>query len=70
MHGGATVILDGMGFIRYLIVKNVGSKTREKRLDRFLRDKPAYAVHFSDGRPAGALRFKQLHRHRSTRRDA
>lgn len=64
MHGGATVILDGMGFIRYLIVKNVGSKTRERRLDQFLRDKPAYAVHFSDDQPAGVLRFKQLHRHR------
>ncbi len=67
MHGGATVILDGMGFIRYLIVKNVSSKTREKRLDQFLRDKPGYAVHFSDSRPAGAVRFKQLHRSRMRR---
>ena len=64
VYGGATVILDGMGFIRYLIVKNVLSKDREKRQDKYLREKPAYAVHFSDHSPEGAERFRQLHRHR------
>jgi len=64
VYGGATVILDGMGYIRYLIVKNVLSKDREKRQERYLRDKPAYAVHFSEAPPAGDVRFRQLHRHR------
>ena len=68
MHGGATVILDGMGFIRYLIVKNVASEDREKRMDKYLREKPVYAAQFSDSEPARALRFKELHRHRLTRR--
>ena len=68
MYGGATVILDGMGFIRYLIVKNVASKTREKRVDDYLRSKPDYTNHFSGANPAGASRFKQLHGHRRRRR--
>jgi hypothetical protein len=64
MYGGATVILDGMGFIRYLIVKNVASKTREKRVEDYLRGKPDSAKFFSDTSPAGAMRFKRLHGHR------
>ncbi len=64
MYGGAAVILDGMGFIRYLIVKNLASKTREQRVGAYLRSKPEYAKHFSDTNPAGASRFKQLHVHR------
>jgi hypothetical protein len=68
MYGGATVILDGMGYIRYLIVKNVTSKDREKRTDRYLRGKPDYAALFSDSQPAKVARFKQLHSHRMTRR--
>ena len=68
MYGGATVILDGMGFIRYLIVKNVASKTREKRVDDYLRSKPDCATHFSDASPAGASRFKRLHGQRRRRR--
>jgi hypothetical protein len=68
MYGGATLILDGMGFIRYLIVKNVASKTREKRVDDYLRSNPDYTKHFSDANPAGASRFKQLHGHRRRRR--
>lgn len=68
MHGGSTVILDGMGYVRYLIVKNVASKDREKRMDAYLRENPAYAAQFSDGQPARGPRFKELHRHRLLRR--
>jgi hypothetical protein len=68
MHGGSTVILDGMGYIRYLVVKNVASKDREKRMDKYLQEKPSYAAQFSDSQPARALRFKDLHGHRLTRR--
>jgi hypothetical protein len=68
VYGGSTVILDGMGYIRYLIVKNVTSQEREKRIDKYVRENPGYAVHFSDSQPASALRFKQLHGNRVSTR--
>jgi hypothetical protein len=70
MYGGSTIVLDAMGHIRYLIVKNVQSKERERRVERYLRDKRAYAVHFSDDPPAGAARFRRLHARRRRARGA
>ena len=68
LYGGATAIFDGMGYIRYLIVKHVKSKSREKRVDDYLRSHPGYAAQFSDTPPASSLRFKTLHGHRRTKR--
>ena len=34
--GGSTVVLDPEGKVRYIIVKNVGSQTREDRQRRFI----------------------------------
>lgn len=67
LYGGATVILDNMGYIRYLIVKNVGSKNREKRFDVFVRDHPDRAAHFADDGPPAASRFRRLHGRRRRR---
>ena len=67
MYGGATAILDFTGYIRYLIVKNVNSKDREKRVMEYLRRKPALAAHFSDAPPSSLVRFKQMHAYRKQR---
>ena len=34
--GGSTVVLDPEGKVRYIIVKNVGSQTREDRQRRYM----------------------------------
>jgi len=67
LYGGATIILDNMGNIRYLIVKNVGSKNREKRFDDFLRQNPGSASFFEEGRAPSAKRFRALHARRRQR---
>ena len=58
MYGGATVILDTMGFIRYVIVKNLASKARERHTNRQLDDHRAFAAHFSDNVPARVKWFR------------
>jgi hypothetical protein len=68
MYGGATVILDAMGFIRYLIVKNVASQGREKRVSEYLRARPEAAAHFTDNPPSSVARLKQLHGYRHRKR--
>jgi hypothetical protein len=68
MYGGATIVLDAMGHIRYAIVKNVLSKERERRSEKYLRDKRGYATYFTDSAPACVGRFKQLHSRRAGRR--
>ena len=64
----APVILDAMGYIRYLIVKNVASKDREKRMDRAFRRKPMKARFFGDNPPGSAAHFRQMHGYRRKRR--
>lgn len=68
MYGGATVILDAMGFIRYLIVKNVASQSREKRVSEHLRNHPELAMNFTDNPPPARARLKQLHGYRHGKR--
>lgn len=68
LYGGATAIFDSMGYVRYLIVKNVKSKTREERVNDYLRSHPGYAAQFSDAPPRTSLRFKTLHGHRRQHR--
>lgn len=70
LHGGATAILDSMGYIRYLIVKHVTSKERERRTERYLRENPTRAAHFSDAPASGGQRFRELHSRRSATRSA
>ena len=64
VYGGSTIILDASGYIRYIIVKNVASKTRERRLDAHLQRKPQYARYFSDNPPPASARLRNLHRPR------
>jgi hypothetical protein len=68
VYGGSTVILDGEGFIRYLIVKNVASKDREKRVNAWLRSHPKKAAFFGDNPPGSAAHFKQMHGYRRQRK--
>ena len=63
-HGGATVIIDAHGVVRYAIGKQVMSVRREKLFRQYLTRKPAYARFFGDQRPMGARLFAALHRKR------
>jgi hypothetical protein len=61
LYGGATAILDSMGFIRYLIVKHVTSRSRARRTEHYIREHPAYAAYLSDAGEPGGQRFRRLH---------
>jgi len=43
-YGGSTVVLDPEGKVRYIIVKNVRSQTREERQRRFMNSAPGRAL--------------------------
>jgi hypothetical protein len=50
-----------------LIVKNVGSRTREQRIEAFVRDRPDRAKFFGDNATPAALRLRNLHARRRRR---
>ena len=60
-YGGATVIIDAHGVIRYAIGKQVMSVRREKLFRAYVTRKPAYAAFFGDNPPGPARLFLSLH---------
>ncbi len=61
-YGGATVIIDARGAVRYSIVKNVGSKRRELRFDKHLAARPAlYSRLFEEQPPPKVTLLRHLH---------
>jgi hypothetical protein len=61
-HGGATLILDPRGAVRYTIVKNILSERRMKRQEEFMGGGGALYWTQADGRlrPRASL-FRMLH---------
>jgi hypothetical protein len=67
MHGGATVLFDPMGRVRYVIRKRLLNPTRERELAEFVEG--AGAALWDGGSPDGVLRrrlgmFRRLHEQR------
>lgn len=72
VYGGATVIVDSHGGIRYIIAKNVASERREQTLRDYLESAPPlYARYFGDQPPAKTRLLRHLHagRGRGRRRE-
>lgn len=62
MYGGATVILDAGGYVRYAICKHVGSASREERfLDHVSRSSLLRQRCFSDDPPPARELLRALH---------
>jgi hypothetical protein len=61
-YGGATVIIDATGTIRYAIAKSVLSKRRQERFTKNLAAKPAvYAQLFEEDQPRTGALLRDLH---------
>ena len=61
-YGGATVIIDATGTVRYAIAKSVRSTRRQERFKKTLAAKPAfYAKLFEDDRPRTGELLRHLH---------
>ena len=68
-HGGATVIIDTSGAVRYSIVKHVMSTRREQRFRAHLALMPAlYSRMFGDQPPPRMHLLRHLHRLTGRRR--
>ncbi len=64
-YGGATIIVDSRGVIRYAIGKSVLSKRRQKRFAKNLAAKPAiYSRLFEEDVPRTTPLLRELHAHR------
>ena len=67
-YGGATVIIDANGMVRYALAKSVMSKRREARFRKNLAAKPAlYAQLFEEDRPRTGALLRDLHAPRRAR---
>lgn len=61
-YGGATVIIDATGVVRYALAKSVLSKRREDRFRKNLAAKPAlYARLFEEDQPRTGALLRDLH---------
>ena len=61
-YGGATVIIDATGVVRYALAKSVLSKRREERFRKNLAAKPAlYARLFEEDQPRTGALLRDLH---------
>jgi hypothetical protein len=70
-YGGATVIIDATGVVRYAIAKSVMSKRREERFKKTLAAKPAlYAKLFEEDQPRTGALLRTLHAPRRAARPA
>jgi hypothetical protein len=68
-YGGATVIIDATGVVRYAIAKSVLSKRRQQRFAKTLAAKPAvYARLFEEDQPRTGELLRTLHAPRRVRR--
>jgi len=61
-YGGATVIIDATGLVRYSIAKSVMSKRRQDRFTKHLAAKPAlYSRLFEEDQPRTGALLRDLH---------
>ena len=61
-YGGATVIIDATGLVRYAVAKSVMSKRRQERFTRHLAARPAlYSRLFEEDEPRTAPLLRDLH---------
>ena len=69
-YGGATVIIDATGLVRYSVAKSVMSKSRQERFTKHLAAKPAlYSRLFEEDDPRTAPLLRDLHAPRGASRE-
>jgi hypothetical protein len=64
MYGGATVVFDHRGQVRYAVCKHVASRPREEQLEAFLRLRSEYRAALGGAIEDVGLFLKRLHAHR------
>jgi hypothetical protein len=70
-YGGATVIIDATGLVRYAVGKSVLSKRRQDRFMKNLAAKPAlYSRLFEEDQPRTGALLRELHAPRRAARVA